>query len=171
MSRLGVRPSDIAKKTGIDKTLISRWKNGRRRLSPGSPNAKKIAAYLLLRNKAEVIIRTTLSGYGLDDTTGTLSENFMFWLSEQNRPELSIKKQKRDISSSEYTASFSVFLGVNGLRSAFINVLDYVSSLPGEHNILIAIRGNQKWITSDTAFWDTFINHVGKAVEHGNTLT
>lgn len=47
MDLLGVRSVDLCNAVGADKTLVSRWRSGKRKLTPESRWAKEIAAFFV----------------------------------------------------------------------------------------------------------------------------
>lgn len=171
MSRLGVRAEEVSKRTGIDKTLISRWKSGQRRLSPVSAYSKQISSYLLSLDNAESIINKTLNAYGLDENRGSLQDNFIFWLAEQELPSPSLRNAVSMADNSEYTASFRVFQGNSGLRSAIITMIDYVMTLPGPQNIVAVALSDFNWVTADPAFFNLLVERLSVAFTRGVTLT
>ncbi|GHU81937.1 hypothetical protein FACS189415_1370 [Bacteroidia bacterium] len=168
---MGVRPAELSNATGIDKTLISRWKNGHRRLTPGSAYARSIAAYLVTCDQEQGLLLKTLQGYGLDETTGSLEQNLAFWLSEQPLPTPSIKNASAQAPSGpEYTASFNVYLGNQGLCSALITLLDYVMSMREPGDVLMVIGEHPQWLSASTQVLNTLIERLHQAFARGITL-
>lgn len=131
LSRLGIRPVDLVEHTGLDKTLVSRWKNGHRKLSPSSQNTYVLADYLLQQPGAKKTIELVLESYGMDMSQNALRDNFVFWLTEQEPPELqpSVTLKTND-PDSEYTASFNMFVGHEGASEGIMMFLDYALLLP-----------------------------------------
>ncbi|MDL2236363.1 helix-turn-helix domain-containing protein [Christensenellaceae bacterium OttesenSCG-928-K19] len=78
MDRMGIKSSVLSEQTGIDKTLISRWKTGQRKLTATSRYVQKIAAYFLSQEGACQKLERTLLAYGLEEATGSLEENLIF---------------------------------------------------------------------------------------------
>ncbi len=174
LARLGMRSGEIVEKTGIDKSLVSRWKSGQRRIPPHGQQIHKIVDCFLEKENAESVITKTLYAYGLDEKTGTLKENLAFWLCEQEVPAFSIRNPKDDIkeiAGQQYSAGFNIFLGYEGLRNAIVALIDYVTSLPGKRNIVAVVRGNYSWVTLDPVFSELLLSRLNEAFKRGITLT
>jgi len=169
LSRMGLRGGELAACTGIDKTLVSRWKNGRRRLSTSTPHMKKIVDYILSQDGALPVVERTLQAYGLDGSMGTTSENLAFWLSEQQAPPLSFRAVRK--GDQQYTAGFNVFSGEEGLQNAVITMIDYVMMLPGKKELLVVIRGDYHKITHNTAFATLLLERLAIAFQNNVKLT
>ena len=60
---LGARPRDVCEAVGADKSLVSRWTNGKQKLMPGHDWVGKVADYLLMldeRLKEPVLLDLSL---------------------------------------------------------------------------------------------------------------
>lgn len=171
LSRMGIRGGELAEETGIDKTLVSRWKNGRRKLAPASSHMTKIVDYVLSQKDALPAVERTLQAYGLDDSMGSVSENLAFWLSEQQAPALSLRNIVKGSTNKQYTASYSIFWGEEGLQSAIITMLDYVMTLPGKKEVVIVIRGAYSEIMNAPPFTTMLWGRLEAAFANGVTLT
>lgn len=171
LNRMGVRAADLSASTGIDKTLISRWKNGQRQLSVGTWYMDSLVAFFLQHKKAADLIERTLRAYGLDESTGTLEDNLSFWLSERGGPGLSLYNAHPENKAGQYTANFGVFLGNEGLRNAVITAIDYIISLQKPADVVAVVRGNYQWVTGDETFLHLLVQRLGVAFEKGITLT
>lgn len=170
MSRLGVRSSDLVEQTGLDKTLVSRWKNGHRKLSATSEHTRQIADYLIAQPGSSQIIGRTLQSYGLSEEMGTLRDNLVFWLSEQELLEPPFTPLKNEAAQLEYKASFNIFLGYGGAETGLETMAEYATTLPPGDEWLLVSR-------SDFAsrFYSVFYNglfkHVPRLSKHGIRLT
>lgn len=171
MNRLGVKAGVLAQETGINKTLISRGKTGRRRLSATSAHAEKIVDYLLGLDHAEATIGRTLAGYGLTPEMGALRDNLIFWISEQDIPVKTVPRHMESPERDEYTANYYAFLGFSGLRKAVATCIDYIMSHIGKRNILVVMRKDYRWSTADPEFLHHFWQQLQIAFENGITFT
>ncbi len=169
LMRLGIRPGQLAAHTGIDKTLISRWRGGERRLAPGSDYTKKFVDFILLKDPDDSILSKTLLAYGLDESTGTLRENLDFWLSEQGLPRPSL--DKRAFHGSAYTSTFSVFTGPNNIENALITLFDYVISKALPTNIIILALDNSQPLANNDEFVDAYLERIAIAGRRGIKTT
>ncbi len=70
---LGARPRDVCEAVGADKSLVSRWTNGKQKLMPGHDWVGKVADYLLMLDERlkEPVLLDVLSAYYPDDALET----------------------------------------------------------------------------------------------------
>ena len=70
---LGARPCDVCEAVGADKSLVSRWCNGKQKLMPGHGWVDKVADYLILLDGRlrEPVLREVLAAYYPDETLDT----------------------------------------------------------------------------------------------------
>ena len=81
----GVRPRDVCEAVGADKSLVSRWCNGKQKLMPGHVWVDKIADYLLLLDERlkEPVLPAVLAAYYPEevlDTPALRREALLGWL-------------------------------------------------------------------------------------------
>ena len=55
---LGARPRDVCEAVSADKSLVSRWCNGKQKLMPGHGWVEKVADYLLMLDGRLRVLRT-----------------------------------------------------------------------------------------------------------------
>lgn len=154
LSRIGLRPVELSRQTGIDKTVISRWQNGKRHFPPSGGMARSVAACMLAQPGAREIIERMLVAGGYDDAPKTLQQNLMLWLSEESMvpPIVTAKNEK---GATQYTATFTVFLGYEGLRRAGISLIEFADSnhrSEREADVLAVMWGSNKWFSGSEAF-------------------
>ncbi|RDB62066.1 hypothetical protein C1878_09705 [Gordonibacter sp. 28C] len=82
---LGARPRDVCEAVGADKSLVSRWTNGKQKLMPGHGWVDKVADYLLMldgRLKEPVLSEVLAAYYPEDvlDTPTLRKEALLGWL-------------------------------------------------------------------------------------------
>lgn len=169
MSTMHIPASAIAEATGINHSLITKWRRGERKLHMRSKGIHDLAGYIASKD-FDGTVRETLARHGFTDETGTLEHNLALYLcgSAQVRTQ---RASEESLMSGEFTITHRVYLGESGLRSAMLNILDYMNTLPPNQEIIAVCDDNYDWIVGDKAFVMILIMRLRQAFVRGVTIT
>lgn len=165
MELLGTNASVLARKSGADHSLISKWQRGSRPLSRRSKQLLPVAKALVALD-AEGRLVKVLAPYRQqgEDAGAAMCE----YLIGKDLPALPPRAEAPRLrTSGEYTVQYRVYMGQRGLRSAITTLLDYVSTLPPGREILLVSHGQNDWAVRHPGFIDECIGRLGKAFERG----
>lgn len=177
MDSLGISGKDLAKLLHVDYTLVSKWRNNSRRLTPRSAHLEKLAGYFLALpgEQSQSLIRQTLAeSYGqLENTSAAaLQPQLMRWLSDPQPKLLSAGDAiVLDRSGSHYTARFDAYLGDPGRRQAVTRFLDQTLALPPGQRLLLHSGEDMAWLTGDDTFLRDWQNKLAQIVARGDQIT
>lgn len=136
MEMLYIQGTQLAKTVHVDRTIISRWKNGRAELNMKSHYFKDIVDAILEFNEEQGL--TTLerffSSIGEEKTEGraALYSCVSRWLVSKDFAQ---KYKEPDDGNSLYTATYKVYKGPLGKHEAILYFLKIANSLPGGETI------------------------------------
>ncbi|MDL2236364.1 hypothetical protein LJC56_00810 [Christensenellaceae bacterium OttesenSCG-928-K19] len=82
-------------------------------------------------------------------------------------PSRSIRRAKQPVAADEYIANFNVFLGNEGLCNALLTLLDYISSCPGEKEVIAVMGRAYQRILESPEFLEAFKNKLHMAYRNG----
>lgn len=169
MGELDIRASQLAEVTGVDHSLITKWRRGERRLSQRSKKLLTLSCGIIQLD-TEKQLEALIAPFRRSNFR--LSEDVAAYLTGHDLPTLTARMEppKRQ-TSGEYTVQHRVFLGKKGLCSATIAMLDYVLTLPPGREIVAVCHDNVNWITGDMGFVQMLIGRLHRVFERGTTLT
>lgn len=169
MGLLEIRASQLAEVSGVDHSLITKWRRGERQLSQRSKQLLPLARGLLQLD-AQDRLTDILAPYRRENFR--VSEDLAAYLIGRDMPTLAARLEPptRPLSG-EYIVQHRVYLGKKGMRSATIAMLDYVLRLPPGREIVAVCHGNFNWIIGDLGYVFMLIDRLRKAFERGTTLT
>lgn len=153
LARIGLRPIDLSRGTGIDKTVVSRWQSGKRRFTPTGNMATLVTGCILNQPGAGPVVERVLLVGGYDTDPPSLAQNLALWLSEE--PLEPLLRDHNAGSETQYTSLFTVFLGYKGLRRAATALTEFAiahQSLSGTTEVLVAFWGTNKWFSGNPKF-------------------
>ncbi len=150
MKALDISGDSLAKTLMVDKTLVSKWRNQRRKLGYDSPYINKVAEHLIISEAEQKrgVIHNILKSYRPDIAFTSKEqkiEAFSLWLSEETI-EMQQKeegKQKRIYTPKYgYNTNVSIFLGDKGVFEGVAYYMKYLLTLPpGEIMYMIDYSG------------------------------
>lgn len=136
MDMLYIQGTQLAKAVHVDRTIISRWKNGRAELNMKSHYFNDIVDAILDINEEQGLMTLERFFSSIDGTkAGSRDELYSFvarWLVSKDF-EQSYKEP--DNGNSLYDASYKIYKGAAGKREAIIYLLRTANALPGGETI------------------------------------
>lgn len=132
MDMLYIQGSQLARSIHVDRTIISRWKNGRVELSPKSPYFDEIVQAILEFNKEQGLhtLERFFSSLEPDVETNTkkgLESCVSRWLVDK---EFEAKYGEKDSGNSLYTATYKIYKGISGKMDALNDMFETLRALP-----------------------------------------
>lgn len=169
MEMLGVRANALARMSGADHSLITKWRRGERRLTFTSKNLLEISEALLEIDK-EGELMALIEPYKQPGEAP--ADTLRQYLIGHDLPALPPRTAPAErVTSGEYTVQHRVYLGQKGLRSATIAMLDYIMALPPGREIVAVCHGNYNWVVKNMSYVAMLIDRLRNAFSRGATLT
>lgn len=136
MEMLYIQGTQLAKAVHVDRTIISRWKNGRAELNMKSHYFNDIVNAILDIND-EQGLRTLERFFSSIDNVKIKDRDELFsyvarWLVSKDFEQ---KYKEPDDGNSLYNASYKIYKGPSGKRNAILYLLKMANSLPGGETI------------------------------------
>lgn len=164
MTALNISARELAKAIYVDYTLVSKWNNSKRMLSPRSVHLKKIVDYfifidnLLGQKILKGILKENFSKAELENSEN-LESLLSRYLTENN-----IKNKDKHINE------YKVYLGNEGRREAVIEILDLVFSSDGKKQLLLVSQEDMSWLTEDREFLNVWEQKLKQLLLNGNKI-
>lgn len=168
MSRLQISSSKLAEVSGVDHSLITKWRRGDRKLTVRSKSLRPVASALLEIDTGDVA-KTLAYPFHIE---GDSEESALaMYLVSEHVPGLhpAAKPVKRQ-TSGHYTVVHHVYLGKKGLRDALLSTLDYILTLPGNQTAYAVMHGNYNWLVDDADFARVVGEKVQQVFANGTRL-
>lgn len=168
---------ELAKALHVDHSLVSKWKNSKRPLSPRSNYIRRIADYFLsLDNvtkykRIKEVLKDEYPGV-LSDDISVINDAFCSWLSSSS----SCKTQGAfystlENSSDMHISEVGIFHRITGRREAVLNFLDYAISLPEGQRLLLLSQEDMSWMVEDLNFLRLMRNKLIDIIARKNKIT
>lgn len=165
---LGINAAQLSRESGVDRTLISRWQNGERKLSRRSRQLDPVVK-ALLRIDTEGRLSPLIAPYGKEGLSDYAA--LCDYLCDTQLPALNPQAHMPDRQKSgEYIKETRIFLGKKGFRRAALAMLDYLMVLPPGREVVVVCQGRYEWITKDLPFVMQFIAKLRKAITRDTRL-
>ncbi|WP_195269795.1 hypothetical protein [Eubacterium sp. 1001713B170207_170306_E7] len=132
MDMLYIQGAQLARAVHVDRTIISRWKNGRVELSPKSPYFEEIVQAIMKFNDKrglhtlERFFASLEPGVAVD-TEQDIKNCISRWLVDK---EFEAKYMDKESGNSLYTATYKIYKGVTGKMDALDDMFNTLASLP-----------------------------------------
>lgn len=169
MEILGIRANTLARESGADHSLITKWRRGERRLTVNSKNLREISVALLALDE-DGELQALIAPYKMEGEEA--AETLRQYLVGHDLPALPPRTAPAErVTSGEYTVEHRVYLGHKGFRSAAATMLEYILALPPGREIVGVFHGNFNWIVGDMSYVATLIEGLRKAFARGATIT
>ena len=174
---LGITGNDLANSVGIDPSLISKWKNNRRRVPGRTDTMRKIAIYLLALDDEQDgrTIRPLLNRLvknepiNNEDSIDLLTQ----WLLDVDQsdwyPDFGKNSEIR-LDQNSYICPMEVFRGLSGRRIAALRFLDEIQSLPSGQRAFLMMQDDVSWLDGDPAFSEAFMRKLTAWITSGHGL-
>ncbi len=169
MGRLQISSSKLSEISGVDHSLITKWRRGERKLTTRSKGLRPIAA-ALLKIDSENAAKIIAAPYKIEGDSDEAA--LAMYLVSEDSPALKPRTAppKRQVSG-EYTVTYHVYLGKKGLRNALLSMMDYVMTLPPGQEIVSVMNEDFEWLTGDIAFMLVYIKKMKQAIARGTVFT
>lgn len=167
LDTLHLSASALARASGVDTSLINKWRRGERQVTSRSAAALAAARALVeLDGQARLVpLYAPYRGAGGD------AEALLAYLMDEDLPGLGPRAgAPRQQTSGEYTAEHAVYLGQRGFRKAVLAMLDYVQLLPPGQTIVVVAQGRFEWFVKNIPFLLVFLGKLKKAFARGTRL-
>lgn len=168
LKTLDVSARKLAKESGVDQTLISRWRQGERPITRRSKMLPRVVNTLLDLD-ADSALHELLAPYRLrGETVKEALTNYLTGeppcapLEHEGLPALP--------NEGEYTVEYRVYLGQRGFRHAALTMLDYLSTLPPGRQVMVLCQGKYEWLVGNLPFVLQFIAKLKRAVSRETRL-
>lgn len=169
MEEMGIRANALAAASGADHSLITKWRRGERSLTRRSEFLPAVAKALLQLDENH-LLENLLAPYRQKGESA--EEALCIFLTSADQPGLVPRTapEPRRVSG-EYTVEHRVFLGEQGFRKATLAMLDYLSLLPPEREIMAVCHGSYSWVVKNLSYTMMLIGRLQSAFSRGTTLT
>lgn len=174
---LGITGTELANSVGIDPSLISKWKNNRRRVPGRTDTMRKIAIYLLalddeqdgrtIRPLLNRLVKNEAISY--EDSIDLLTQ----WLLEADQSDWfpdAGKNSEIRLDQNSYICPMEVFRGLSGRRIAALRFMDEIQSLPSGHHAYLMMQDDISWLDGDPSFSDAFMRKLVAWIASGHEL-
>ena len=148
LNLLQISPSQMAEYLNVDRTLVSKWKNGTRSISVNSDYFNKALEFLVLRNKAlnaNLLENLFSSIYPELDTevnhNSYLIKSLRNYILNDNTEHKTSQQQDNIAPNSVYNASVPIYNNEEKMLLGILNMLDSVIK-SGKSETLIFIFNN-----------------------------
>lgn len=194
---LGARASDVVKEVGVDKSLVSRWMNGKQKLMPGHGWIDKVADYMLALDGRlrDPVIPHVLSAYYPAKALGSAQAcraALLNWLatvghqSAQHQPDraglagLILEKAARLAAPAPAPEPFqlltpppmknAVVYGVEGVQGSALQFIDLILEQKQPQDILYACPEGLDMYTRDEKFGAALMDGMMEMFAAGHRL-
>lgn len=132
MDMLYIQGAQLARTVHVDRTIISRWKNGRVELSPKSPYFEEIVEAIIKFNKEQGLNTLERFFSSLEPDAPVKTEKDLEWCVSRWLVDKEFEKKYADKESgnSLYTATYKIYKGVSGKIDALSDMFDTLADLP-----------------------------------------
>lgn len=165
MTRLNINAADLSRDSGVDRTLISRWENGRRRPSRRSTQLLPVAEALLRLDTAH-LLDDLIDPYrqrGESDADAIceylVSGEYPTVVPRADPP---VRQTK-----GSYEVRYQVHLGQKGFYKVALANAEHLANVPPGMELAALCLGSYEWFTGSIPFLLQFLAGVRKAVRRG----
>lgn len=167
MDTLGVSASELTRASGVDTSLINKWRRGDRRMTKRSSvsiNAAKALVELDRKHELEPLYAPYRTEGGTD------AQAMLAYLMDEEVAGLTPQAaQPTQPKSGIYTAQYRVYLGQKGFRQAGLDTLDYALRLPPS-TLTVLAQGKYEWFTGSIPYLLRFLRRLKKVFAHGTRM-
>ncbi len=174
MELLGISITELASAINIERTSVSKWKSGSRKLSASMPYFNDIIEFFILKNQQ-------LGGNFLEDFFDNISNNkkvgvkdlrksirnyiLNFPDNNHNNNDITVYK-----SRSLYTSNYDTYHNLEGRKQAFSLFLDKALSIQEPTKILIIELDKLVWASTDLHYMILFFEKLERILKIGHTI-
>ena len=177
MDKFTVTAKELSEALHVDHSLVSKWRNNKRNLSPRSIHLENIVNFFLTLdsnlkfNILSDIMQEHYPNFN-NETKAIKAALLKKWLlgspQKVNRDNLLNSLNKRG----SYTAHFDVLKGNKGRRQASVRLMNLALSLPPPQELLLYSQSSQEnWYSEDKMFSTTWKNNYLEILRRGNYIS
>lgn len=179
MSKFDVTAKELAEAIHVDHSLVSKWRNNTRTISPHSEHPDNIAAFFLVLDLnldlslISEIVNEEFPHFA-HSSPDEKKEIIKQWLVKSSEK----KKQKSDDYArllelhGRYAAKFDVFKGIKGKRRASDRLMKLALSLPpGQELLLYSKSPRNYWHADEKIIYLKWKKQLQKFTAKGNAIT
>lgn len=174
MDLLDISVQQIAQYLFIDRTTISKWRTGTRKLSERSPYFEKLA--FLFAQKNHLLGNHPLTALFSDlypDSPARSEEEVAALVKKYMREEGSsriVDQFVHDMQKALYQSQVSVFRGSEGRKSAIKMILDIAEVSTTPCHIKMFELDSFEWLNGDLSFIQSFLRKLDHLTQLGHTV-
>ncbi len=166
LDALNLSAAALSRASGVDASIINKWRKGSRALTGRSVAVREVAAALLSLDERGALREHYAPYNGCDDMA-----SLVLWLTGTPLPALVGQVQAPAAKvSGEYVVEHAVYLGKKGFRKAVLSMMDYLLVLPPGQTVTVLCQGKWEWFIQNLPFVLIFIAKLKKAVHRGARL-
>jgi Disulfide bond chaperones of the HSP33 family len=198
LNLLGARPRDLCEAVGADKSLVSRWCNGKQKLMPNHAWIEPVADYLTgLDEKLKTpILPSILSAYYPVEKQTSKKKNrelLLRWLAQiAHKPansmagrtgviglikdkiekiELLDKDEQADpIESQELCSQNSIVYGIKGVQASALQLVEVIIREPEPQELLFVCPEGLEMLSRDKKYYPVLMDSLAEMFAAGHTL-
>lgn len=176
MDLIDVTGKSLGDAIGVDRTLVSKWKNNARQLQVSGPHFLNLVAALKTFNKENnnsVLERFFGDVYPQIDKNEPdyLDTCLNQWLIGKDLGNFNNLNDWRASKSSLYATTIEIFQGNLGKRNAVIEFMDHALTLPAGQEIFISDAETTDWYTEDPEFPQIYTDKFNALVAKKHNIT
>lgn len=169
---LNISTTEISQQLYIDRTLISKWKTGSRKLLSSSPYYKKLIECLIDANKesGSVILQSFFSSMYPQINKNTpkyLEKCLHLFMSTQDAP----ISAKNLLNNDAYTAQFSIYTGHSGKSKSLLLLLDTIEASSIVTELFIVDFDFYIHLNKDITFMKLWHKRLLRILDFGHKVT
>lgn len=168
MERLGLSAYALARESGVDHSLISKWQQGSRPITRRSKQLLPVVKTMVRLDEQGLLEELYAPYCAMGETPVEALLEYLVGRELSGLPS-QMEPPERQVSG-EYTVEYRVFLGQQGFRSGALTMMEYLEQLPPGRELIVVCQGRYEWITGNIPFVLQFIARLRKAVSRGTRL-
>ncbi|MGN0395643.1 MAG: hypothetical protein ACI4EF_09775 [Coprococcus sp.] len=173
MEMLDVSGKELAVQIGVDTAIISKWKNGKRKIPKNSDYGKSIAEYffqedfLAFRQKILHIMKDAVPD--IEELQEEKQKKILAEMLENNVPAPLNSDRRRE--ENQYVTAMQVFDGKGeGWYRALDTFFQEIQKVNPQENIIMADFGEVDWENVDNVYFDKIYQRVKEISQNGRKL-
>ncbi|MCL2776328.1 MAG: hypothetical protein FWD71_23745 [Oscillospiraceae bacterium] len=164
---MNISSSKIARSIFVDQSLVSKWKNGERRLTPGNQYLHALVGVLLEENKNSGKLEDFFNEvYGISDSKdNNLENNLLNFLTQKELP-VHLTNKAAQVRKTVYSSQFDVYGKINDVFTILFDKTE-----DGQHHtVYIHECRGFSYLTEDDDFYKFWCENMERLLDNGNDL-
>lgn len=173
MEMLHVPIQQLSQHLYIDRTTVSKWRSGSRRLNERSPYFDKIAHFFAEKNEAFGYPLQRLFSDIYPDLPRESNEDYVNLIKRYFRDDRTssfVGQFMEDMNKALYQTEVSIFRGPEGRKNALNMLFNIAENSVTPCQIKIFELDEFQWLNRDMAFVQTFMTKIKNLMQAGHTL-